>query len=31
MDATAAPLFTPADAERIDGAPASTTRRWLEG
>jgi uncharacterized protein (DUF433 family) len=31
MDATATPLFTPADAERIVGAPASTTRRWLEG
>ena len=30
-DATATPLFTPADAERIVGAPASTTRRWLEG
>jgi uncharacterized protein (DUF433 family) len=31
MDATATPLFTPANAERIIGAPASTTRRWLEG
>jgi uncharacterized protein (DUF433 family) len=30
-DATATPLFTPADAERIVGAPASTTRRWFEG
>jgi uncharacterized protein (DUF433 family) len=30
-DATARPLFTPADAERIVGVPASTTRRWLEG
>jgi uncharacterized protein (DUF433 family) len=30
-DATATPLFTPADAERIVGAPVSTTRRWLEG
>lgn len=30
-DVTTRPLFTPADAERIVGAPASTTRRWLEG
>jgi uncharacterized protein (DUF433 family) len=30
-DATTKPLFTPADARRIIGAPASTTRRWLEG
>jgi uncharacterized protein (DUF433 family) len=30
-DSTATPLFTPADVERLVGAPASTTRRWLEG
>src|SRR5579872_5306119 len=30
-DATEQPLFTPADAERIIGAPTSTSRRWLEG
>ncbi len=30
-DATIIPLFTLADAERIVGAPAATTRRWLEG
>jgi uncharacterized protein (DUF433 family) len=30
-DPAATPLFTPTDAERIVGAPASTTRRWLEG
>lgn len=30
-DATATPLFTAADAERIIAVPPSTTRRWLEG